>query len=60
MNATGNFKPGDVTPAKLLGVKEPTQKRSGAPCAIEGKMPINEFFALLQSEEKDGGNGRKV
>ena len=53
MNATGNFKRGDVTPAKLLGEQEPKPKRDRKAEVIEGeKMPVNEFFNLLQQERK--------
>ena len=58
MNATGNFKPGDITPAKLLGKPEPRPKRTRK-AVVEGeqKMPVNEFFELLQKEQRDLSDG---
>ena len=53
MNYTGNYKPGTFTPAMLLGEKEPKPKRTRKAEVIEGeKIPINEFFNLLQQERK--------
>ncbi len=60
MNATGNFKPGDITPAKLQGLKEPrTRATKIIEAAPETKMPVNEFFELLQAEQKGLSDGTK-